>query len=603
VRARVHFLTDAIVAVAAFLFATSCAPEPPAPAASVAAPLTVGGCQCPAWSSGVACEALSYSDVPADGTYHVTTFGGPGDGQDMWVCGHKTTDNGSWAYMAGHARFGCAKVRVEDPASGRSCVAEVADCGPNRCVEEAASFSSCASHVPILDVSPFVTQHLFGISSSGWSEKRVVRAEVVAPATPIGCPGGDPPDPDPDLSIAIRFVEVPGQIPDFRPEGPSAGVFDLYEGQAARVEIAVRNAAGAGATAGAVLVGYGLSSPWIAPVPGTPLAGTIDLGPLGPGEERTVVVEVRAASYSIGVPSPPVARAWVRSVPGYYEEQASWDDPVEHNDAGSLLRAEVPVDVWSRTRWEFEGSEDQTEGWAPGASVAPLRVFGGALVIQATGPDPAVLGPATRIDAAAAGAVLLRSRALGGDAGARLLFETELEPGFAPERSVAFTLPGDGTFHDVEVPVAAVPGWTGTVTRLRIDPGTGWSAFDRIAAIPAGTPPDQPPESVPVPEPVPDSMLDPVPVPEPEPDSPPVPEPRPEPAADPSPGLTADDSITPPRSSPGGCAALPSGESVLVSILVIGALAARSVRRPRLAPADVHDAPPNRIIEPWEDLP
>lgn len=160
--------------------------------------LEVGGCECKQWQPGVTCDELSNSDIPPDNKYYVTTFGGPGDSQDMWICGHKTTDNGSWPYAAGYARFGCTKIMVINPANGKSCIAEVADCGPNRCVEEAACFCNCQGHHPVLDVSPFITQYLFGISSSGWSEKRVVIAYPVDPATPIGCPGGPVPLPDKD---------------------------------------------------------------------------------------------------------------------------------------------------------------------------------------------------------------------------------------------------------------------------------------------------------------------------------------------------------------------------------------------------------------------
>jgi len=55
--------------------------------------LVVGGCQCPGWQPGVTCGELSYGDIPADDTYYITTFGGPGDGQNMWICGYKSTDN------------------------------------------------------------------------------------------------------------------------------------------------------------------------------------------------------------------------------------------------------------------------------------------------------------------------------------------------------------------------------------------------------------------------------------------------------------------------------------------------------------------------------
>ncbi len=184
--------------------------------------LTVGGCECKSWQPGVKCHEITYSDIPPDNRYYVTTFGGPGDGQDMWICGHKKTDNGSWPYAAGYARFGCTKIKVIAPATGKSCIAEVADCGPNRCVEEAACFCNCQGHHPILDVSPFITKHLFGISSSGWSEKREVVAYPVDPATPIGCPGGPEPVSDQDGDGFLANQDCDDSNPSVHPGAPEA---------------------------------------------------------------------------------------------------------------------------------------------------------------------------------------------------------------------------------------------------------------------------------------------------------------------------------------------------------------------------------------------
>ena len=187
-----------VVVVAVLVAACSEEPAPGGFSPAVTDPMTevatqglvVGGCQCPSWQPGVTCGELSYSDIPADDSYYITTFGGPGDGQDMWICGYKSTSNGSWAYMAGYERFGCGKVLVKHPSLDKYCVTEVADCGPNKCVEQAACFCGCGGHVPILDVSPFVTNHLFGITSSGWSEKREVIAWQVDASEAIGCFNG-----------------------------------------------------------------------------------------------------------------------------------------------------------------------------------------------------------------------------------------------------------------------------------------------------------------------------------------------------------------------------------------------------------------------------
>lgn len=156
----------------------------------------VRGCTCPGKGK---CSDLSYSDIPADNKYIITTFaeGGP---MGCSTATKKTAD-GTWAYIADSARFGCgAKVRVT--ANGKSCVAEVADCGPNRCVEDAAGApagsanGTCNKHFPIIDASPLITKYLFGASGAGWSDRMMVTTVKVDSSTPIGC--GSAPAPDPN---------------------------------------------------------------------------------------------------------------------------------------------------------------------------------------------------------------------------------------------------------------------------------------------------------------------------------------------------------------------------------------------------------------------
>jgi Ig-like domain from next to BRCA1 gene len=176
---RVALCLSAALALAATEGCSAGPPNDAEPTASALAPLTVGGCNCP--ESGN-CAALSFSDVPSNGQYYITTFTGGG-----MACGG--TADGTWAYIADEARFGCG-AHILMQANGKQCVAQVADCGPNQCVEAAASNSGCSGHHAIIDASPFITEYLYGISSSGWSEHRVVTATPVSGSVAVGCPGG-----------------------------------------------------------------------------------------------------------------------------------------------------------------------------------------------------------------------------------------------------------------------------------------------------------------------------------------------------------------------------------------------------------------------------
>jgi hypothetical protein len=174
------------------------------PASALSAPLTVGGCTCPTSGS---CSALTYSDIPSNHLYYITTFGGGSDTQSM-SCGG--TADGTWAYVADSSRFGCgAKLLVA--ASGKKCVAKVADCGPNRCVEEAVCYCSCGSHKPILDASPYITSYLLGMSGVGWSDKKQVTVTTVSSSATVGCPADQDGDKVADTSDNCPLVSNASQ--------------------------------------------------------------------------------------------------------------------------------------------------------------------------------------------------------------------------------------------------------------------------------------------------------------------------------------------------------------------------------------------------------
>jgi hypothetical protein len=126
------------------------------------------------------CNGIASSSIPSDGNYYLTTFGGGSDSGTM-SCG-SNTNHGSWYYAASRQRYGCgAHVKIE--ANGKCVIAQADDYGPDVCVEDAAGG-------PIMDVSPLVSQDLFGSSSAGWSDHFGVHVTLVAASNALGpCQG------------------------------------------------------------------------------------------------------------------------------------------------------------------------------------------------------------------------------------------------------------------------------------------------------------------------------------------------------------------------------------------------------------------------------
>ena len=86
--------------------------------------------------------------------------------------------NGTTWYAASRQRYGCGS-RIKLTANGKCAVLQTDDYGPDVCVENAAG-------MPIIDVSPLASKHLFGMSGAGWSDRKVVTVEEVPTSTPLG---------------------------------------------------------------------------------------------------------------------------------------------------------------------------------------------------------------------------------------------------------------------------------------------------------------------------------------------------------------------------------------------------------------------------------
>jgi hypothetical protein len=123
------------------------------------------------------CHGKASSSIPGAHQYVLTTFGATKGDDGIMSCG-SYTKHGSWWYAASRQRYGCgAHVKIE--ANGKCVVAQTDDYGPDVCVETAAK-------MPVMDASPLVSKALFGASSLGWSDHRVVRVTPVSRAVALG---------------------------------------------------------------------------------------------------------------------------------------------------------------------------------------------------------------------------------------------------------------------------------------------------------------------------------------------------------------------------------------------------------------------------------
>ncbi len=123
------------------------------------------------------CHGKASKSIPASGNYYLTSFGNQPSDDGIMSCG-QYTKHGSWYYAASRQRYGCgSRIRIE--AHGKCVVAETDDYGPDVCVENAAG-------KPIIDASPLVSEHLFGVSSAGYSDHLAIHVTQVSSSTPLG---------------------------------------------------------------------------------------------------------------------------------------------------------------------------------------------------------------------------------------------------------------------------------------------------------------------------------------------------------------------------------------------------------------------------------
>jgi hypothetical protein len=151
------------------------------------------------------------------------------------------------------------------------------------------------------------------------------------------------------------------------------------------------------------------------------------------------------------------------------------DAPARHldltpTDAG-LGPYDVPAEKIPEPNWTFDHSP---EGWESTMQIGQVAARNGALTGLTVGNDPAFFGPPLQVRAASHGHAFLRLRLThlrGGPFNdeAQLFWRTRRLPE-SEASSRHFAVAVDGQWHEYRLALAENRRWSGTVTRLRLDP-------------------------------------------------------------------------------------------------------------------------------------
>ena len=124
--------------------------------------------------------------------------------------------------------------------------------------------------------------------------------------------------------------------------------------------------------------------------------------------------------------------------------------------------------------WNFDADGDRG-GWTP-ANVAASSVNGGAFNATSTGSDPQI--HSARIEKPAADdKVVLRLRNDTPGTSAQLFFTTVADGGWSESKSKRIATLPNSDFTTYTFDMSTVPGWTGTITGLRLDPAEAAGSF------------------------------------------------------------------------------------------------------------------------------
>ena len=167
-------------------------------------------------------------------------------------------------------------------------------------------------------------------------------------------------------------------------------------------------------------------------------------------------------------------------------DPASWPVNLGPADVG-LGPYEFPA-VPQVTSWDFK---EAGESWTPMMGIAEFGQEGDAITFVTSNTDPALEGAVAKLKAADFAALEVTMRSTGEAESLSDAMQLFWSNGGSTSEAQSMRVPitHDGQWHTYRFDLAPHPRWRGTVTRLRLDPGTKMNmhvAIQRIALVDKG---------------------------------------------------------------------------------------------------------------------
>lgn len=145
----------------------------------------------------------------------------------------------------------------------------------------------------------------------------------------------------------------------------------------------------------------------------------------------------------------------------------------------------VPVEV-PAPDWTFDTEDDLAAWVVDAADVTDVALVDGALSFTSTGDDASFISPALVMPAEYDRLRIEMTVAAGSATRGQVFFITEDDADYGESKSLVFDVIADGEPHAYVLDLGSVPGWDGTITRLRVDPvevAGRAVAIDRISFV------------------------------------------------------------------------------------------------------------------------